>query len=175
MRVIGRAMIVTLLMGWLLLAACSAAKPTPALPDELAALGLGVPAAPVILDYPLTRIVNSQQITTTWSADVMLRWSHTRPPGTMWYQVWRSDDEPYFDPATCAACVLEGTTTAQRWLSAAPGLEFTPDWWNAETTVRSDFETYRVVACNQRGCSAASAPKAVVSYSLNQGIPEMLH
>ena len=170
MRVIGRSTIGALLLGLLLLAACATARSTPE--RQVAGLGLTAPAVPVILDPPFTRIINSQQLTTTWSADVLVRWSHARPPGTVWYQVWRSDDEPYFEPATCAACVLEGTTTAQRWVSAAPGLEFTPDWWNPAVTIRSDFETYRVVACNQRGCSAASAPKAVVTYSVNQGIPE---
>lgn len=172
MRVIGRSAMVALLLGLLLLAACASSRS--ASDRQVAGVVLTAPAVPVILAPPFTRVINSQQLTTTWSADVLLRWSHQRPPGTVWYQVWRSDDEPYFEPATCTACALEGTTTAQRWVSTAPGLEFTPDWWNPAVTIRSDFETYRVVACNLRGCSAASAPKVVVSYSLNQGIGELL-
>lgn len=171
---------------WLVLALAGCVPLPPPAPAPRATLGPrmpeawgleaapAAPAAPVLLTAPHTALINSQQaIGGLWRADVLLRWSHPSPPGTNWYRVYAAVDEPYFDPATCATCELEGETTALRWVSAAPGLAFYPDNWDAEANLMSRMQTYRVVACNRGGCSAVSNEVGVVSYSLNQGIPNL--
>lgn len=148
----------------------------PLLEEYETRLPFAAPAAPTILGWPATRLVNEQQLTSLWETDVLLRWTHPSPPGSNWHQVWTAVDEPYFEPGACAACRLEGITSAQRFVSDAEGLSFIPDYWTGGgADLMSRIQTYRVVTCNRAGCSAPSNEMGAVVYSVNQGIPELPH
>lgn len=129
------------------------------------------PVAPTLLDWPGTRPINEQMLTTFWETDVLLRWTHPSPPGSNWYQVWTAVNEPYFTPGSCTSCELEGVTSAQRFVSDGDGLTFSPTHGLPESEIMSRIQTYRVVACNRAGCSEPSNAKGVVVFSLDQNAP----
>lgn len=132
-----------------------------------------VPSAPTLLGWPATRLINEQMLTALWETDVLLRWTHASPPGSNWYQVWTAVDAPYFEPGNCAGCGLEGVTSAQRFVSDAEGLTFSPTHGLAQSDVMGRVQTYQVLACNRAGCSAPSNEMGVIVYSLDQGIPDL--
>lgn len=124
------------------------------------------PAAPVLLSGRSIVLTVSDD-GERWEGDVLLRWRHANPPGVDYYEVRHGLNAPYSNPD------LDGTTTALRFLSDAPGQDFVYLGGTAGATIAGDLDTYTVRACNRAGCSAASNEIGVMSFSLRQGIPEL--
>ncbi len=141
-------------------------------PTDATTRALGSPSAPVLLGSPRTFVVTEYEDYCRWAGDVLLRWRHSNPPSVDYYEVWHGLNQPYSSPD------LEGTTTALRWLSDAPGQDFVYNSGDygipsgcVGVSIAGDVDTWQVRACNRAGCSGPSNEIAVMSFSLRQGMP----
>ncbi len=128
---------------------------------------LAVPPAPTLLGWPKTFVITVSDDGIRWDGDVLLRWRHPAPPGVDYYEVWHGLWQPYSTPEN------EGTTTALRFLSDAPGQDFVYQSGAPGFDYHGGLDSWAVTACNRAGCSAKSNEVGVVTYSLKQGIEHL--
>ncbi len=131
----------------------------------------GAPRAAVLLGAPQTQVFTVVDDGTYWNGDVLLKWRHPNPGSVNFYEVWHGLNTPYIEPGVRGE--LEGTTSALRWWSDAPGQSFTYMTLTPGVDIMGGLDTWKIVACNRAGCAAPSNEIGVVTYSLNQGMKEL--
>lgn len=124
---------------------------------------LAVPPAPTLLGAPRTFVITVADDGLRWNGDVLLRWRHPAPPGVDYYEVRHGLNQPY------TTGEREGTTTALRFLSDAPGQDFVYQSGTPGAAVAGDLDAWRIKACNRAGCSDPSNAIGVMTFSLRQG------
>ncbi len=146
-------------------------------PGAVAIQVVSTPEAPVILPPPDSVITNTVCVgdcytggRASWvTSDVIVGWTHPDPLSVDEYEVWRSTQEPYFEPESCTACELEATTSGLEATVTGSPPGFNPVGGTAGSANQTDLDFYLVRAVNAGGTSEASNRIGVMSYSLMQG------